>query len=127
MSTIRRQQAIPDRRFLMHERLRPLQVARRASLHEIRRQRERRAGKPDHRHGRCAPDEPDRFEQRTDRGLRVERPESVEVRRLADRVGDDGPDPVDEVDGDPDARQRRRDVGEDDRRIDSEAGHGLET
>ena len=68
----------------------------------------------------------DGIQQGAHGGGRIERAKSVQVGQGADRSVDHGADAVDELDVNADARQWRRDVGEDDHRIHTQAGHRLE-
>ena len=103
-------------------------VARRPALDEVARERERRAGEADERRPASSRrDEPDRLEQRTDGRPRAR---TGAARRRPRPFGSarsmTGPTPSTISKADPDARERRHDVGEQDGRVDAEPADRLE-
>ena len=111
---------------VVHQRLRPDVVARRAALDQVARERERRAGEPDQRDRELLAQEADRL---GDVGLvhvGLERAEPRDAGRVPDRLVDDRTDARLDPDGDPDRRDRHHDVGEHDRRVQRHPPEGLQ-
>ena len=114
------QQRGPGRGLGVHQGLGPQEVAGRPAFHEVAGERERRPREPDQGHRRRGADQADRLEQRRHRGLRLERRERLHVGQGPDRALDDRAATLDDVEPDPEARERRGDVGEQDRGVDAE-------
>ena len=120
------QQPVPKDRFAVHQRLGPLVVARRSALHEVRRERERRPGKPDQRRRAELGDQVGHRLGHVGHVGRLQRSQPREVRRRADRRGDHRTDAGHDVEVDPDRLQRHHDVGEQDRRVNPVPPHRLQ-
>ena len=97
-----------------------------AALDEVRGEREGRASEPDERHGQLTPQDADGLSSGPDR--RRARTAASRARSAAARIGpvDDRPDAVHEAHIDADARERRGDVGEQDRRVHAQPADRLE-
>ena len=120
------EQARPGPGLLVHQALRLDELARRAALDEVAGERERGTGEADERHRRVGPDEPDRLQQWPHRRLGLERLERQDVLEAPDRPLDDRAPALDDVERDAEAGEGRRDVREQDGRINAETAHRLE-
>src|SRR5581483_824155 len=122
------EQARPDARLAVHERLRDREVARRPPLDEVAGDGERPAAEADDRlvGAELAADGGDRVEHRRDRAGELERPEPVDRRAGADRLRHDRADALDELDLDAEREHRGHDVGEDHGGVDAVAAHRLQ-
>jgi hypothetical protein len=110
----------------VHKRLRAQELARRATLDEVAGEREWSTGEADERDGRRGAGQPDRLEQRPDGLVWVKRREAGDVVGGDDRSLDHGADPGLDVERHAEPRERRRDVGEQDRGVDAEPADRLE-
>ena len=119
-------QVEPERLVGVHQGLGAHVGARRATLEQVARHRERGAGERDERHGQLGDQVADRLQHVGRVGLGVEGPQTRQVLATRERPGDHRADPGFDVDAEPDGVHRGHDVGVQDRGVHPVAAHGLQ-
>ena len=121
-------EAMPRIGMAVHQRLGLGEVVRMPAFDRVRRQRERRAGKPDQRHAsvQLALDLADRGEHVRERFARLEQLQPIDVRGVVDRPLDLRPFALDEIEGQSHRLERQQQIGEQDGRVDVDAADRLQ-
>ena len=113
-------QRVPDVGLRVHARLRQLEVARRLALDQVAGDGERPAREADHAlvGPKRLADQPDRLQHERHRLLRLGHAQALDVGKRPHRLGDHGPDVLDQLDVDAHPEDGQHDVREHHGRVD---------